>query len=156
MLSAKLDPKIYSVDLHFVLYFIEFWKNMLYFLTYFNKNDCKPLKMININDRLVVYLDKKSHVWDFIAFGTLWYGYTYMYKIMFWSCYCLYILGLLIKHHASHIPLRDISLLKTLQAWNYPLPRRESTLVKNADKPRLEPDCRYFWHLLEQIDSVEP
>jgi hypothetical protein len=46
--------------------------------------------------------------------------------------------------------------LKTLQAWNYPLPRRESTLVKNADKPRLEPDCRYFWHLLEQIDSVEP
>ena len=65
MLSAKLDPKIYSVDLHFVLYFIEFWKNMLYFFTFYNKNDCKPLKMININDQydnLVVYLDKKSHV----------------------------------------------------------------------------------------------
>ena len=44
MLSAKLDPKIYSVDLHFVLYFIEFWKNMLYFFTFYNKNDCKPLK----------------------------------------------------------------------------------------------------------------
>ena len=79
MLSAKLDPKIYSVDLHFVLYFIEFWKNMLYFFTFYNKNDCKPLKMININDQydnLVVYLDKKSHVWDFIAFGTLWAGWN--------------------------------------------------------------------------------
>ena len=52
MLSAKLDPKIYSVDLHFVLYFIEFWINVLSFLTYFNKNDCKPLKMININDQV--------------------------------------------------------------------------------------------------------
>ena len=77
MLSAKLNPKIYSEDLYFVLYFIKFWKNMLYFVTFYNKNHCKPLKLININDQydnLVVYLDKKSHVWDFIAFGTLWTG----------------------------------------------------------------------------------
>ena len=87
MLSAKLDPKIYSVDLHFVLYFTEFWKNMLYFFTFYNKNDCKPLKMININDQydnLVVYLDKKSHVWDFIAFGTLCNGQNFVNIVCEW------------------------------------------------------------------------
>ncbi len=79
MLSVKLNPKIYSVDLHFVLYvsllnFGKIFSTLLLFMAKLIVNHWKwSILMPSMSMWLYIYLDWKFHVWDFIAFGTLCY-----------------------------------------------------------------------------------